>query len=184
MLKELMPNPQSTPTVSRAREGPGVLRPDPRWFLTRGLAWGLALPLILGAVGARRSGLLVAIGVAVLWLLFRNSYMTLDSRGFTYHSVVRRISHAWVDVERFSVVEQRIYFFVPVSQYVGWNYSPAYRNYKRLAIPRTIARWVGMTDAMFKPVGFNVPELTRVLNEHLSRARSADIEQPSSVSRG
>jgi hypothetical protein len=51
-------------------------------------------PLLLRAVGAGRLGLLVTIAVAIVWLLFRKSYITLDSQGFTYHSVVRRIVHA------------------------------------------------------------------------------------------
>lgn len=160
-----------------------ILRPDPRWFLTRGIAWGLVVPLVLRALGAGRVGPLFAIGVAGMWLLFRNSYITLDSHGFTYHSSVRRIAHAWSDVERFSVVEQRIYGFITIVRYLGWNYSPAYENYKRLAIPRTLARWTGTTDAMFKPVGFNVPKVASAMNEYLHQAGSAEIEKPASASR-
>jgi hypothetical protein len=75
-------------------------------------------------------------------------------------------------VERFSVVEQRIFGFVTKNRYLGWNYSSAYRHYKLLAIPRTLAKWTGTTDAMFKPMGFNVPALTKVMNEHLAHARA------------
>ena len=56
------------------------------------------------------------------------------------------------------------------------------KNYKRLAIPRTVARWVGMSDAMFKPVGFDVRKLTTVMNEYLRQARTADIEKQAAVS--
>ena len=133
-------------------------------------------------MGASGLGFLFAIAPAILWLLFRNSSITLDREGFTYHSVLRRISHRWADVERFSVVEQRAYGFITINRFLGWDYSPAYKNYKRLAIPRTMARWVGMTHAMFKPVGFNVPELTSVMNEHLYQARTAGIGKPASVS--
>lgn len=166
-----MPDLHNAPFVS-----PGAartLRPDPRWFLTRGIGWGLLFPLLLHALGAGRFGLLCAIGVGVLWLVFRNSYIALDGHGFRYHSAVRRIAHAWVDVERFSVVEQRMFVFITVAHYLGWNYSPAYKSYKLLAIPRTLARWTGMTDAMFKPVGFDVPALTRVMNEYLQQARNS-----------
>jgi hypothetical protein len=149
---------------------------DPR------IGWGLVFPLLLRAVGAGRLGLLVTIAVAIVWLLFRKSYITLDSQGFTYHSVARHIVHAWIDVERFCVVEQRMYAFIVVNRYLGWNYSPAYKNYKRLAIPRTVARWVGMSDAMFKPVGFDVRKLTTVMNEYLRQARTGNIEKPATVS--
>jgi len=117
---------------------------------------------------------------AILWLLFRNSSITVDSEGFTYRSVLRRISHRWVDVERFAVVEQRAYGFITIDRFLGWDYSPTYKNYKRLAIPRTMARWVGMTHAMFKPIGFNVQELTRIMNEHLYQARTSGIGRPAS----
>jgi hypothetical protein len=75
-----------------------------------------------------------------------------------------------------------MYAFIVVNRYLGWNYSPAYKNYKRLAIPRTVARWVGMSDAMFKLVGFDVRKLTTVMNEYLSQARTANIEKPAAVS--
>ena len=178
-----MPSRHTTPFVSPGAS-PLILRTDPRWFLTRGIACGLLFPLFLRVVGAGRFGLPCAIGVAIVWLVFRNSYITLDSHGFTYHSVVRRIAHSWVDVERFCVVEQLIFGFIPLSRYLGWNYSPAYKHYQRLAIPRTLARWVGTTDAMFKPVGFNVPALTTVMNAHLEHARTAGIGKPASVSQG
>jgi hypothetical protein len=90
---------------------------------------------------------------------------------------VRRIAHAWADIERFAVVEQRMLAFITVSHYLGWNYSPAHKNYKLLAIPRTLARWTGTTDAMFKPVGFNVRALTAVMNEHLEQSRSTDSKR-------
>src|SRR5688572_12847479 len=93
---------------------PLILRSYPRWFVTAGIGCGLVFALLLRSVGAGRAGLLCAIGVALLWLVFRNSSITLDSQGFTYHSVVRRIAHSWVDVERFCLVEQRIYGFIPV----------------------------------------------------------------------
>lgn len=116
--------------------------------------------------------MMFAIGALVVWLVFRNSTITLDDEGFTYHSAARRISHRWVDIDRFCVVEQRMLFFITTSRYLGWNFTPAYKNYKLLAIPRTVARWVGMTDAMFKPVGFNVPELTKIMNERLVESRT------------
>lgn len=165
-----MANHPTPPPVSRGDLH--ILRPDPRWFLTRGIAFGIVLPLALTALGAGRFGLLFTLGAAVVWIIFRNSSLTLDRNGFTYNSGIRRIAHQWVDVERFGVVEQRVYGFIPVSHYLGWNYSPAYRHYKRLAIPRTLARWAGTTDAMFKPMGFNVKELVRVLNQHLEQARA------------
>ena len=76
------------------------------------------------------------------------------------------------DVERFSVVEQRGLGLIPMNRFLGWNYSTAYKNYKRLAIPRAVARFVGMTDAMIKPIGFNVKELASVMNEHLRQSRA------------
>ena len=167
-----MPSRHTTPFVSPGAS-PLILRTDPRWFLTRGIACGLLFPLLLRAVGAGRFGLPCAIGVAIVWLVFRNSYITLDSHGFTYHSVVRCIAHSWVDVERFCVVEQRIFGFIPVSRYLGWNYSPAYKNYKRLAIPRTLAGWVG-TDATFEPMFSCTGTGSPIMNEHLQRARTAN----------
>jgi hypothetical protein len=166
-----MPFRQSTPVASLG-ESPVILRPEPRWFLTRGIVLGLVFPLLLRALGAGGFGLPCAIAAVMLWLVFKSSYIALDSQGFTYHSGVRRIAHAWVDVERFAVVEQRMLAFITVSHYLGFNYSPAYKNYKLLAIPRKLARWTGTTDAMFKPVGFNVRALTAVMNEHLQHART------------
>jgi hypothetical protein len=172
-----MQSRQTTPLPSAEAADATILRPDPRWFLVRGIGAGLVVPLLLRAIGAGKFALLFPVGVAALWVLFRNSYIRLDSHGFSYHSAVRRVAQSWLDIERFSIVEQRMYVFIRVSRYVGWNYSPAYRNYKRLVIPRTITRWAGMTDAMFKPVGFNVPELTSVMNQHLERARAAEMEK-------
>jgi hypothetical protein len=175
-----MQSRQTTPFVSEVGVSPLVLHPCPRWFLIRGIALELVALFFLRGAGARGLGLLFAMAPAILWLLFRNSSITLDSDGFTYHSVLRRISHKWVDVERFSVVEQRAYGFITVNRFLGWDYSPAYKNYKRLAIPRTMARLVGMTHAMFKPVGFNIPELARVMNQHLYQTRTAGIGKPAS----
>ena len=164
------------PFVSGA--SPVILRTDPQWFIKRGIIWGLVFPLFLRVIGAGSFAWPFALVVALLWVAFRNSTITLDSEGFLYDSVVRRVAHAWVDVERFSVVEQRMYGFITISKSLGWNYSPAYKHYKRLAIPRTLARWVGTTDAMFKPVGFNVPGLVAVMNEHLAQARTATSGTP------
>jgi hypothetical protein len=164
-----MPFRQPTPVASG--ESPVILRPKSRWFLTRGIVLGVVFPVLLRAVGAGSFGLACVIAAVMLWLVFKNSYIALDSQGFTYHSGVRRIAHAWVDVERFAVVEQRMLAFITVSHYLGWNYSPAYKNYKLLAIPRTLARWTGTTDAMFKPVGFNVPALVVIMNAHSAQAR-------------
>ena len=157
--------PQNSPT-------PRILKPDPQWFLVRGVIWGLIVPLFLTlATKATGLGLLFALGVLIMWLVFRNSSITLDNEGFTYRAPVKTITHRWVDIESFCVVEQRMLHFIPVSRYLGWNFSPAYKNYKLLAIPRTVAKWVGMSHAMFKPVGFNVPELAKVMNEHLHQVR-------------
>ena len=158
-----MPFPQH-PTA--AAPSPVILRPDPQWFLTRGLVLGVVFPLVLRALGAGRFGLAFMAAAVMLWLVFKNSYITLDSEGFRYHSGVRQIAHAWVDIERFSVVEQRMLAFITVNLYLGWNYSPAYKNYKLLAIPRTLARWTGTTDAMFKPIGFNVRALVLHVTRH------------------
>ena len=174
-----MQSRQTTPFVSQVGTSPRILQPRPRWFLVRGIALEL-VALFLWRAGASGLGFLFAMAPAILWLLFRNSSVTVDSEGFTYHSTLRRISHRWVDVERFAVVEQRAYGFITMNRFLGWDYSPAYKNYKRLAIPRTMARWTGMTHAMFKPVGFNVQELTSVMNEHLHQARIAGIGKPAS----
>ena len=165
-----MPFPQRTPAASQS---PVILRPDPQWFLTRGIVLGVVFPLLLRALGAGSFGLPCVIAAVMLWLVFKSSYIALDSQGFRYHSGVRRVAHAWVDIERFAVVEQRMFAFITVNLYLGWNYSPAYKNYKLLAIPRTLARWTGTTDAMFKPIGFNVRALTAVMNTHLAQARMA-----------
>jgi hypothetical protein len=53
---------------------------------------GLGFPLLLQALGAGRYGLPCAIGVVLLWLVFRNSYITLYTQGFQYYSVVRRVA--------------------------------------------------------------------------------------------
>jgi hypothetical protein len=150
-----------------------ILRPEPRWFLTRGIVLGVVIPLLLRALGAGSFGLGCVIAAVMLWLMFKSSYITLDSQGFRYHSGVRRIAHAWVDIERFAVVEQRMFAFITICRYLGWNYSPAYKNYKLLAIPRTLARWTGTTDAMFHPVGFSVPALVAIMNTHVAQARTA-----------
>lgn len=170
-----MPFPQARSSASSYGSSPRILHPDPRWFLTRGIALGIVLPVFLALLGAGRLGLLLAVACAIVWLLFRNSSITLDNEGFTYSSVARRISHRWVDVESFSVVEHRVYGFIPVNRFLGWNYTPAYKNYKLLAIPRTLARFVGMTHAMVQPVGFNVRELTSVMNQHLQQTRAAGL---------
>jgi hypothetical protein len=115
---------------------------------------------------------------ALLWLFSRNSSMTLDSEGFTYRTFGRTVTHRWIDVERFFVVEQKHWGLITMNRFLGWNYSPAYKKYSRLAIPRALARWTGMTHAMIKPVGFNVPELVLVMNEHLERARVEAIPIP------
>jgi hypothetical protein len=162
------------PFAPKQKQSPVILRTDPRWFLTRGIGWGLLFPLLLRAIGAGSFGFYFAFGFALLWLLFRNSSITLDSEGFRYKSVLRNISHSWDEVERFGLVQQRMYGFITISHSLGWNYSPAYKHYKRLAIPRTLARWVGTTDAMVKPVGFNVPALVAVMNEYLKQARAAN----------
>ena len=67
------------------------MRTDPRWFLTRGIGWGLVFPLFLRVVGFGRYGLPCAIGVLLVWLLFR------------YHSIVQRVTPRTDDIERFSV---------------------------------------------------------------------------------
>ena len=137
--------------------------------------------MFLRVVGAGRYGLPCAIGVLLVWLLFRNATITLDSHGFTYHSIVQRVTHAWTDIERFSVVEQRMLGFITISHYLGYNFSPAYKHYRLIAIPRAVARVVGMTHAMFKPVGFHVPSLTAVMNDYLNRARAANSGEPRSA---
>ena len=179
MSEVTMPFPQPTPTT--ANESPVILRPDLRWFVTRGIVLGLVFPLLLRALGAGSFGLPCAIAAVMLWLVFKGSYIALDGKGFTYHSGVRRIAHSWGDLERFAVVEQRMLAFITVSRYVGWNFSPAYKHYKLLAIPRTLARWTGTTDAMFKPIGFNVPALVTIMNTHLAQARIASGTQASVV---
>jgi hypothetical protein len=162
--------PQPIPGAQRV--SPVILRPDPRWFLTRGIVLGNVFPLVLHALGAGNFGLGCAIAAVMLWLVFKNSYIALDSQGFRYYSGVRRVEHAWVDIDRFAVVEQRMLAFITVCRYLGWNYSSAYKHYKLLAIPRTLARWTGTTDAMFHPVGFNVRALTAIMNEHLQQAHA------------
>ena len=166
-----MPFPKPAPAP--LEKSPVILRPELRWFVTRGVVLGVVFPLLLRALGAGNFGLPCAIAAVMLWFLFRNSYIALDSHGFTYHSGMRRIAHSWVDLDRFAVVEQRMLAFITVSRYVGWNFSPEYKHYKLLAIPRTLARWTGTTDAMFKPIGFNVPALVTILNTHLAQARIA-----------
>src|SRR5262245_29730165 len=104
----------STPLVAPGA-GQVILRTDPRWFVTRGILWGLLFPLLLRVLKLGSYGLLCAFGVLVVWLLFRNSTITLDAQGFVYHSVVRQIAHSWADVERFCVVEQRMLAFITVS---------------------------------------------------------------------
>jgi hypothetical protein len=122
-----------------------------------------------------------AMGGAILWLVFKNSSMTLDNGGFTYQYLGKRTTHRWIDVERFCVVEQRAFGLIPINRFFGWNYSPAYKNYKRLVIPRTVTRWVGMTDAMIKPVGFNVKELSSVMNQQIVQSRAGDAGKPASI---
>jgi hypothetical protein len=163
-----MPFSQPTPAASQS---PVILRPDPKWFVTRGIVLGVVFPLVLRALGAGSFGLAFMIAAVMLWLVFKSSSIELDSQGFRYHSGVRRVAHAWVDIDRFAVVEQRMFAFITVNLYLGWNYSPAYKNYKLLAIPRTLARWTGTTDAMFKPVGFDVRALTAIMNTHLAQAQ-------------
>jgi hypothetical protein len=65
-----------------------------------------------------------------------------------------------------------------VSHYLGYNHAPAYKHYKLLTVTRGLARVVGMTHAMFKPVGFNVPTLSALMNEYLNQARVANPGQP------
>ena len=116
-----MPFRQPTPSASLG-ESPVILRPDPRWFLTRGVVLGLVFPLLLRALGAGSFGLSCAIAAVMRWLVFKSSYIALDSQGFKYNSGMRRIAHAWVDIERFAVVEQRMLAFITVCRYLGWNY--------------------------------------------------------------
>lgn len=172
-----MPFNQVTPSPLRG-PSPVILRTDPRWFVTRGIALGLGFPLLLRLFGLGRFGLPCAIGAVLVWLLFRNATITLDRQGFRYHSLVQTVAHPWTDIECFSVVEQRMLAFITVSQYVGYNYTPSYKHYKLLAVTRGLARVVGMTHAMFKPIGFNVPAVTAVMNEHLSQSRAATLGNP------
>jgi hypothetical protein len=125
-------------------------------------------------------GLMFAMGGILLWVLFKTSSMTLDEFGFTYRCLGKCTTHRWVDVEYFCVVEQRAFGLIAMNRYLGWNFSPAYKNYKRLAIPRAVSRWVGMAEAMIKPVGFNVKKLSVVMNEELMRSRAAGIGKPAS----
>jgi hypothetical protein len=139
-----MPNPQTTPFVSDIATTSRILRPNPRWFLVRAIVCGLvALLFYWSAAGTRGFGLMFAMGGAIFWLVFKNSSMTLDSGGFTYQCLGKRTTHRWVVVERFCVVEKRAFGLIPINRFLGWNYSPAYKNYKRLAMPRAVARWVG-----------------------------------------
>jgi hypothetical protein len=160
-------------------EKPTLLKPDPQWFVRRIIFWGIIMPVLLTAIGSRKLGLLCPVGLLFVWLAFRNSYIQLDSQGFYYHSIARKISHRWIEIERFGVVEQRMLYFIVFAKFLGWNFSPAYKNYKLLAIPRALSNIVGVTHAMFMPIGFDVPTLAATMNAHLQRARSS--EAPSTV---
>jgi polyferredoxin len=162
-------------------EKPTILKPDPQWFLKRIVFWGILFPVLLIALGSRKLGLLCPFGLFLVWLAFRNSYISLDSQGFHYHSIARKISHKWIEIERFGVVEQKMLHFITFARYLGWNFSPAYKNYKLLAIPRALASFAGVTHAMFMPIGFDVPTLAATMNQHLQRSRAAHNQMPSSV---
>jgi len=177
-----MPNPQNAPSVSEIAMTSRVLRPNPRWFLVRAIPWVLLALFIYRSVARTGGlGLLLAIGGAVLWLVVKNSSIALHGDGFTYQFLGKRTSHRWVDVESFCVVEQRAFGLIPINRYLGWNFSPAYKNYKLLAIPRALARFVGMSDAMIKPLGFDVKELSAVMNQQLARARAVDTRKPAPI---
>lgn len=119
------------------------------------------------------------IGVALLWLVFKSSSMTLDNEGFTYQSLGGRpTTHRWLDVEGFFVVEQKALGLIPVNRFLGWNYSPAYDKHRRRTLPRAVARWTGMTEGMIKPLGLDISELALLMNEHLARARGIGNQGP------
>ena len=83
------------------------------------LDFGLLLPLSLSAIGPSGLTLPCLIIAGILRLVFKNSYITLDAQGFAYHSGMHSLAHAWVDVERFAVVEHRMLGFIVISKYVG-----------------------------------------------------------------
>jgi hypothetical protein len=156
-----------------------ILHPDSRRFWTRVIPLGLLAMWVLRTRNGGGLGIMFVLGIGIIWLMYQKSSMTLDSEAFTYLCLGKRTSHRWQDVERFFVVEQRALGFITTNRYLGWNYSPAYKNYKRLAINRKLAGWVGMTEAMIKPVGFNVRELAAIMNQRLSEAKIATGANPS-----
>jgi len=83
-----LPSRQTTSFDSRSRveASSRTFRPKPNWFLIRGIPLGLfALLIFAAAPGAAVLGVMSVIGVALLWLVFKSSSMTLDNEGFTYH---------------------------------------------------------------------------------------------------
>lgn len=150
-----------------------VLRPRPIPFLLRGMVFALlGLVFLVGMRGVNVVTVVFALAAASVGILFATSSITLNEDGFVYRSLgQRRAVYRWADVDNFSVVTQRVLGFIPIYRWLGWNFSPEYRHYRRLAIPRVLTRAMDMADAMVDPLGYDANELASLMSTYLAQAR-------------
>jgi hypothetical protein len=95
--------------------------------------------------------------VGLVNLLPNSSYITLTERGFQFVSLFRTHFVAWSDVQLFVPVK------IQFKSMVGWNYSPEYRESKR--IRGVNAAVAGVEAALPDTYGMPAGQLADLMNQ-------------------
>ena len=111
----------------------------------------------------------VGIPVAIIQLLPNSTYLELEPHGFTFCSLFRRTTIAWLDVEEFIVCKLQQHG-MSVRSSVGFNFAT---SYERARTGRLIAKAVASCEgALPDTYGMRAEDLASLMNRYLLKARS------------
>lgn len=158
------------PVPSASPSGQQVIYPKPKKYIVLCVVAGGGA-MLASSAGASGIGLVCLAAIALLWLQFKTSSITLDDQGFTHKSLGRSHTYKWTEInaaEGFCIVTQRVNF-IKTNSFVGWKFDSSYRKAK---ISRAFSGFVLGTEAMIDPLGHNAKELAILMTVFMRRAHA------------
>ena len=107
--------------------------------------------------------------IFIVQLIPGSAYLRLDSEGFIFCSLYRRITLPWSAIDGFHVVVMR-QTGLEIHELVGFNFVP---DYNRSQLSRQISSAVAECEGgLPNTYGKSAGELARLMNEHLKKCRA------------
>ena len=149
---------------------PQVIHPKPKKYVVLWVLGGLGW-LIAVKAGASVLEILVLASIAIMFVQFKTSSITLDEHGFTCKSFWRSYTYQWGDIDESKgfYVMTRYVNFIKTSSYVCWNFGPSYRKNRIL---RAANRWFRSAEAKIHPLGHDAMAVAVLMTGFMRRARA------------